>query len=165
MTAMFAISSWGTSTRFREQIMAQSAFPLKGDIAAFLVLNQLVYRGVARPTEIADAIDTGRSNVSKVVSRLETHGLILRIADPHDRRGVALALTTEGRAVGQRIMHATRLLQTLPDSWTDEDGQELERLVVKLARALNALPQHPLAVTSATADQIIRTQLESTLRD
>ncbi|WP_432246147.1 MarR family winged helix-turn-helix transcriptional regulator (plasmid) [Arthrobacter sp. G.S.26] len=128
--------------------MTRSEFPLEGDIAAFLVVNQLIYRGVARPTEIADAIDTGRSNISKVVTRLEAHGLALRIADPHDGRGVALALSVDGREVGRRIVAATRLIQTPPESWTDNDGRELERLVVKLARAMNAFPQHPLAQAS-----------------
>ncbi|MDF2989515.1 MAG: MarR family transcriptional regulator [Microbacterium sp.] len=148
-TAMFAIGTWGTSTRFREQLMAGSTFPLPEDVAAFLVVNQLIYRGVARPTELADAIDTGRSNISKVVARLESHGLVFRIADPHDGRAVAIALSAQGRAVGQRIVRATRELQQPPsDAWSAEDARELERLVIKLARAMDTLPQHPLSSVS-----------------
>lgn len=148
-SAMFAIGTWGASTAFRENLLAASEFPLPRDVPAFLVVNQLIYRGVASPTALADAIDTGRSNLSKIIDRLEEHGLAIRIADPFDKRGVAIALTAEGRRVGLRIVKATQDLQA-PDAaqWTAEDAADLDRLIVKLARALDALPQHPLSTTS-----------------
>lgn len=148
-TAMFAIGTWGASTRFREQLMEISAFPLPEDVAAFLVVNQLIYRGVARPTDLADAIDTGRSNISKIVTRLESHGLVTRIADPFDKRAVAVALTPAGRTVARRVVAATSSLH-VPDhaEWTNEDAAELERLLVKLVQALDAMPQHPLSTIS-----------------
>lgn len=148
-TAMFAIGTWGASTSFREQLLSASDFPLHGDLAAFLVINQLIYRGVASPTALADAIDTGRSNVSKVVARLETHGLVVRIADPGDKRAVVVALTPEGRVVAQRIVDATQAQQSpSATDWSREDGVELERLLIKLARGLDALPQHPLSTVT-----------------
>ena len=147
--AMFAMGTWGSSTRFREQLMADSEFPLPGDLSAFLLVNQLVYRGVARPTDLADAIDTGRSNISKVVARLEARGLVMRVADPFDKRAVAVALTAAGREAGQRILDSNNALQFPADSdWTEDDAAELERLLVKLVRTLDALPEHPLSAAS-----------------
>ena len=57
-----------------------------------------------------------------------------------------VALTAEGRVVAGRIVEAT-LSQQAPSwsDWSPEDGRELERLIVKLARALEALPQNPLS--------------------
>ncbi|WP_169746509.1 MarR family winged helix-turn-helix transcriptional regulator [Demequina phytophila] len=148
-SAMFAIGTWGASAAFREQVLASARFPLDGDVPAFLVVNQLIYRGVANPTALADAIDTSRSNLSKILNRLASTGLVQRIADPHDRRSVAIALTAAGREAGERIVQATAALQPPagPD-WTDADAVELERLIIKLARALDRLPQHPLAAAS-----------------
>lgn len=151
--AMFAISTWGTSTGFREKLLAEAEFPLRGDLAAFLLVNQLIYR-----VGLADALDTGRSNISKVVARLERRGLVMRVADPTDKRALVVALTREGRTVAQRIVDAVQAQQTPPSSdWSPEDGAELERLIVKLARAMDALPQHPLS-TIAGVDLAIPPQ-------
>ncbi|WP_193596610.1 MarR family winged helix-turn-helix transcriptional regulator [Microbacterium sp. YJN-G] len=151
-SAMFAIGTWGASTAFREHLLAASDFPLPGDVPALLVINQLIYRGVASPTDLADAVDTGRSNLSKIVDRLTRAGLVVRIANPYDRRSVAIALTSKGRAVASRIIDAAASLNTPagPD-WTAQDTVDLERLLVKLARALDALPNHPLS-TAAGVD-------------
>lgn len=148
-TALFAISTWGNSTRFRELVVAESRFPLPDDLPAFLLVNQLVYRGAARPTDLADAIDTGRSNVSRLVRRLEGAGIVVRIADPVDNRGVVVGLTAEGREVARRIVDATRKINGLDASaWTPEDERDLSRLLVKLASALDANPQRPLTSVS-----------------
>ncbi|MFJ4175341.1 MarR family winged helix-turn-helix transcriptional regulator [Microbacterium sp. NPDC089696] len=146
LTAWFAIGTWGTSTRFREQLMADAQFPLEGDVPAFLVINQLIYRGVARPTDLADAIDTGKSNISKLVARLESAGLVTRVADPSDNRAVVVALTRNGRDVARRILDATHDLNSpSAGGWTKNDEKELGRLLVKLATAMDASEQHPLS--------------------
>ncbi|MEU7838032.1 MarR family winged helix-turn-helix transcriptional regulator [Nonomuraea sp. NPDC052129] len=145
-SALFALTTWGTSTRFREQLMSACDFPLPGDLAAFLLVNQLIYRGVARPTDLADAIDTGRSNISKVVARLEASELVFRAADPADDRAVVVALTDHGRSVARRILAATEALH-MPavEHWSPEEIAILGQLLVKLARSLDALPNHPLS--------------------
>src|SRR3712207_18017 len=75
LSALQALVSWGTSRTFREQVMADCGFPLPGDLPAFLTVNQLIYRGVATPTDLADAIDTSRSNLSKITTRLQAASL------------------------------------------------------------------------------------------
>jgi DNA-binding MarR family transcriptional regulator len=148
-SAFFAISTWGNSTRFRELLIQGSEFPLPGDLPAFLLVNQLAYRGSCRPTDLADAIGTGRSNVSRVVSRLEQAGLVRRVADPTDDRAVVVALTANGRTVGERIVAAAQGLNTpTGEHWTPHDQADLEHLLIKLAKALDAGPQHPLTATA-----------------
>ncbi len=159
-SALFALTTWGTSTRFREQLMSQSDFPLPGDLPAFLLVNQLIYRGVARPTDLADAIDTGRSNVSKLVARLQARGLVLRTPDPSDDRAVVVALTEEGRKVARRILAATEALHSpATESWSQQEIDDLGRLLVKLARSLDAMPHHPLSsaagVSLATPPELL----------
>lgn len=149
MSAFFAISTWGNSTQFRESLIQDSHFPFPDDVPAFLLINQLVYRGSCRPTDIADAIGTGRSNVSRVVNRLESADLVRRVADPADDRALMLALTQTGREVGRRIMEAAERLNTpAGDEWSAQDREDLGRLLVKLAAALDASPQHPLVAAA-----------------
>lgn len=148
-TAFQAIVTWATSTAFRETLMEESRFPLVGDLPAFLLVNQLIYRGAARPTDLADAIQTGRSNISKIVRRLEQAGLVMRGRDPRDDRGVVVVLTAEGREVAGRIVG---LGLTDPRNavaeWSAKDLASLERLLVRLATEIDALPGHPLSSSS-----------------
>ncbi|QHC72675.1 MarR family transcriptional regulator [Rathayibacter sp. VKM Ac-2805] len=151
-TAMQAIVTWGTSTAFRERLMTSSGFPLPDDLPAFLLVNQLVYRGAARPTDLADAIQTGRSNVSKIVRRLEEAGLVVRGVDPGDERGVVVVLSDDGRAVGQRIVDTMTVeFGSALSEWQQGDLDLLQRLLVKLATSLDALPGHPLESAAGTA--------------
>ncbi len=101
---MQALITAMNSTTLRETVMAGSNFPLEDDMPAFLLVNQLIYRTTARPSEVADAIGTGRSNVSKIVRRLEHAGLVGRMPDPDDGRQSVIGLTAEGRQVAQRIV-------------------------------------------------------------
>jgi DNA-binding MarR family transcriptional regulator len=48
-----------------------------------------------------------KSNITKLVDRLETDGLVARLDDPTDRRGVLAEITPEGRrlqAEGERLI-------------------------------------------------------------
>jgi DNA-binding MarR family transcriptional regulator len=136
--ALHAFVTWATSTTMRELLMAESQFPLAGDLPAFLVVNQLIHRRFARPTDMADAIQTGRSNVSKIVRRLEEAGLVGRAPYPGDGRNSAIGLTTAGRQVALRIAEAAgRLYGTALLGWTAEELSEFERLAVKFTVSLN----------------------------
>ncbi|WP_394941450.1 MarR family winged helix-turn-helix transcriptional regulator [Psychromicrobium sp. YIM B11713] len=144
-SALQAIITWVTSTAFRERLMLESRFPLENDLPGFLLVNQLIYRGAARPTDLADAIGTGRSNVSKIVRRLEEADLVLRGPDPRDDRAVVVVLTGQGKKVAQQILDAAGGEPWLVHpGWTKEEAKELERLLIKLAVSFDALPDHPL---------------------
>jgi DNA-binding MarR family transcriptional regulator len=137
-SALQGFVTWATSTSMRESLMAESRFPLPGDLPAFLVVNQLIYRRFARPTDLADAIQTGRSNVSKIVRRLEEAGLVGRAPHPGDARNSAIGLTAAGRQVALRIAEAAgRLYGTALLGWTPKELREFERLAVKFAVSLN----------------------------
>jgi DNA-binding MarR family transcriptional regulator len=149
-SAFQAILTWGTSRSYREQVMQESGFPLPKDLPAFLVINQLIYRGLATPTALADAADTTRSNMSRVIARLEDAGLIFRARDPRDARGAMIGLTAAGRKLGARIVRSTRDERDLV-GWSADDIETLERLMIKLASTLDALPSHPLEQASGVS--------------
>lgn len=66
------------------------------------VLALLAYR----PTpmrKLAEALSCEPSNVTGIVDRLETRGLVERRPDPNDRRVKVAAVTDEGRATARRL--------------------------------------------------------------
>ncbi len=133
------------STAVRESILEQSDFPLPGDMPAFLLVNQLIYRTSARPTDMADAIGTGRSNVSKIVRRLEDAGLVGRMPDPDDGRQSRIALTAVGRDAARRILSvSSRAYEVIFDDWSDEDFDQLQALVVRMVANIDARLDHTI---------------------
>ena len=147
--ALQALVTAMNSTAVRESILAQSGFPLPGDMPAFLLLNQLIYRTTARPTDIADAIGTGRSNVSKIVRRLEIAGLVGRMPDPEDGRQSVVGLTPAGRDVAKRIVAvSSQAYEAIFRDWSDTDFDLLETLVVRLVANIDDRLDHAIERTS-----------------
>lgn len=134
--SLLALSRWGDSEHVRRMVMAAVDFPTD-DVQAFLAVNQLTLRGALRATELAEALQTGRSNLSKIARRLAELGLAARTADPGDERGVLIALTPTGRAVGRRIVDYTgsRLRQTLAD-WDEDEVLQFQRLLAKFVTSM-----------------------------
>ncbi len=136
--AMQAMITWASSMTRREDLLRRSDFPLADDMLAFLVMNQLAYRGLARPTELADAVHTGRSNLSKVIRRLEEAGLVGRMPNPEDGRETMIGMTMQGRSVASRIVAASDDdLGAAVAHWSDEDLTRFEELLVRLVRDLD----------------------------
>ena len=64
----------------------------------FSVLNALVTSGEPLSlSELASRLSCVRSNMTQLVDRLETEGLVRRVDDPADRRIVKAAITETGR--------------------------------------------------------------------
>lgn len=128
-----AMIRWADSATHRRQLMAAIDFPLD-DVSAFLTLNQLVYRGATRPTHIADALGIGRPNVSRIAGRLVAEGLIVRIADPHDERGILLALSERGRVYAERIIAiASGRIRWILSAWSPAEAENLTELFARFA--------------------------------
>jgi DNA-binding MarR family transcriptional regulator len=56
---------------------------------------------------LADRISCVKSNITQLVDRLESDGLVRRVSDPADRRSIRAEITDEGRqryAAGARIL-------------------------------------------------------------
>lgn len=64
-----------------------------------------------KPSQLAETFDISRSNVSHVISSLETKGLVQRKIDPADARGYLLTLKPHGKKCAVRIIAAFDKMQ------------------------------------------------------
>jgi len=79
--------------------MEEALEPLGLSLAKFGVLSKLVSAGEPLPlSTLAERQACVRSNITQLVDRLESDGLVRRADDPHDRRSIRAELTAEGRA-------------------------------------------------------------------
>jgi DNA-binding MarR family transcriptional regulator len=78
------------------------------EVTAFeaLVLAAIFFerRGEIKPSALADAFETTRSNVSHCISSLEARGLVQRKIDPEDARAVQLVLRPQGKRKAVRVV-------------------------------------------------------------
>lgn len=135
LDSLATIVHWADSAEVRADAMAAVDFPID-DPTVFLAVNQLVYRGAMRPTDLAGALGTSRSNVSKITRRLEEAGLVELGADPADERGVLVALSAAGRRLGTRIAeHAEQRGSAAFSRWSGAELEEIRRVLAKMAAA------------------------------
>jgi DNA-binding MarR family transcriptional regulator len=132
--SLASIVHWADSTGVRREVMARVAFPID-DMGMFLVVNQLSYNGAMRPVDLSLALGMTPTNMSKIVGRLVQAGLTVRVAAPDDDRGVLVALTDEGRRIGQRIMATAETnMRALLSDWSPAEIEDLRRMMARLAR-------------------------------
>jgi DNA-binding MarR family transcriptional regulator len=100
----------------------------------FSVLNELVSAGEALSLgELASRLSCVRSNMTQLVDRLESDGLVKRVACPTDRRSVKAEITEAGRirqADGSK--EVTRLQEEVASSVPVADRATLVRLLSSL---------------------------------
>lgn len=136
--SLASVVHWADSREVREWFMQRVAFPTS-DVLAFLVVNQLAYRGALRPTDLASTLGTGRANVTKIVARLEPLGLVTRVPSPVDERSVLVALTAAGREMGARILAvAEDHFRTAVEGWPDDEIETLRRVMARFSRTAMA---------------------------
>jgi DNA-binding MarR family transcriptional regulator len=101
-----------------------------------LALKALSDAGESLPLgQLAERLSCVKSNITQLVDRLETDGLVAREADPADRRTRLAVLTAAGRKAckdGARLQLETEreLLTTL----TRDEARQLGTLLEKLGR-------------------------------
>ncbi len=68
-------------------------------VSEFEVLDRLAERGEHdfRAQELADAVHLSQSALSRLIDRLEVHGLVERCLCGEDRRGIYVTLTSDGQ--------------------------------------------------------------------
>jgi DNA-binding MarR family transcriptional regulator len=75
------------------------------------VLAYLARRPGATINDLHTSFGHKRSTLTSLLDRLEARGWLRRSAHPTSRRLVALALTAEGRAIGERVSDALRTIE------------------------------------------------------
>jgi len=84
-------------------------------------------------SQLAERHCCGRSNVSQLMDRLESDGLVTRTADPDDRRNIRASLTAAGRAAYER---ANQLLAEHERALEERLGSGPRAALAKGLRAL-----------------------------
>lgn len=115
------------------------------DMAVASVLGLLIEKGPQRVGEIAQALGTDPSTVSRKVTALVDAGLVERRVDPDDGRAHLLAATAEGERKcvdgrRQRIDVVTAVLS----EWPEDSRRQLATL---LARFADGMQEHGTRIT------------------
>jgi DNA-binding MarR family transcriptional regulator len=120
----------------------QQYLPARAKQAGLNPLDFLALVRVAEPpgmtgAQLAHALGTSSSAVTGIADRLQDSGLILREADPSDRRLVVLTATPEGRDVIERALGPllTRLA-TIVDTFEPDERAIAARFMGQVADAL-----------------------------
>jgi DNA-binding MarR family transcriptional regulator len=85
---------------------------------------------------LADRLFCDASNVTGIVDRLETRGLVRRQADTKDRRVKNVVATDEGSQTMLRIRGQMSATQEALDSLSEDERETLQALLEKLRPAL-----------------------------
>ncbi|KUN28753.1 MarR family transcriptional regulator [Streptomyces antibioticus] len=85
--------------------------------------------------KLAQKLKCEPSNVTGIVDRLETRGLVERRPDPADRRVKVAAVTEEGREVARSLREELRFARAPLAGLSDEERESLRDL---LRRMLNS---------------------------
>jgi DNA-binding MarR family transcriptional regulator len=89
-----------------------------------------------RQTDLNKHVLLSQPALSRMVDRLADRGLVDRVVDPGDRRGLRLSLTEEGRVVQRRIgrRHGRSVAREMFKELTPAELRQLEELCRKLVR-------------------------------
>lgn len=94
--------------------------------------------------ELAHALRCDRSNVSRLVDRASTRGLVRRGEDEADGRVTIVKLTADGERLARRFIAALEAqTRALRASWPDRREQTVVELLNEIADALDAAKQPP----------------------
>jgi DNA-binding MarR family transcriptional regulator len=102
------------------------------------VLMALHRDGSLTGVDLAKRFEVTPRNVTALVDALEAQGLVTREPHPIDRRAVLLATTRAGRTMAAGMQRSyERMTETMLAGFTDPELADLERVVARLAEALD----------------------------
>lgn len=115
------------SPRFQSEVLTRSGEPL--DQSSHQLLRLLGFSGPLRPSQIAESLKTGASNVSKMLHRLEANGWLERTPDPTDARATLVGLTAAGIEAAQHVFDlGDDMIALVLDGWSKRDVEHYTRL-------------------------------------
>ena len=156
LAALTSVIAQWTAPSFLVAVSAREGIDLDStSITAISVIDRM---GPQRPSVLAEHLATGASNVSKVLGRLETAGLIERRKDEADARATLIHLTPTGTDTAAALVRAgDGMLAELLDGWSDKERNLLTQLTSRLdastrafAATLNSSSNRPQGQTEST---------------
>jgi MarR family transcriptional regulator, 2-MHQ and catechol-resistance regulon repressor len=99
----------------------------------FQALMSLAQRGPILMKEISEKMFVTRANVTGIIDRLESKGLVRRTANHRDRRATMIELTPKGVALQERVSSKyTTFMQDSLKVLTEDEQKSLRDALVKL---------------------------------
>jgi DNA-binding MarR family transcriptional regulator len=131
-----ATPTWVTLLHAAQRVEAQFEAALADEglsIPKLGVLRHLVLAREPLPLgKLAERMACVKSNITQLVDRLESDGLVLRAGDPSDRRTVLAEITPAGR---ERFARGARIVEAVEaEVFGALDDDERSRLAVTLTR-------------------------------
>jgi DNA-binding MarR family transcriptional regulator len=121
------------------------------DMAVAYVVGMLIEKGPQRVGEIAQALGTDPSTVSRKVAALVDAGLVERRVDPDDGRAHLLAATDAGeRKCVEGRRHRIDLVTSVLAEWPEESRRQLAEL---LARFADGMQEHGARMTRVSGGE------------
>ncbi|OMB96156.1 MarR family transcriptional regulator [Mycobacterium sp. NS-7484] len=115
-TAVDELLAFETATRDLVGVALRSLEQLEVSLPQFRLLAVLQERGRSTSTQCAKVLGVAGSSVTRLADRLHASGHLVRVADPSNRRIVALELTPQGRKlVKQAAVRRRRELSRVLD--------------------------------------------------
>lgn len=110
-----------------ERELAQAGHDLT--FSQFITLKELAI-GTAGVTELARAAQLNPGAMTRLLDKLESRGLVTRVADPDDRRALNIHLTEAGTAIWTDIdACGRRVRERAMSGLSDADREQLYRLL------------------------------------
>jgi DNA-binding MarR family transcriptional regulator len=102
------------------------------------LISFLVHFEGCTQQELAEVMDIGKAGLGKLVDRLESDGLVQRLADPADRRLNRMRLTSKARPIANEITRASEETVALSVSeLTPAEIATLHKLLKKMKQSLS----------------------------
>ncbi|AWB87689.1 MarR family winged helix-turn-helix transcriptional regulator [Mycetocola zhujimingii] len=137
LAALTGIIAQWTAPSFLVGVTAREGIDL--DSTSITAISILGRRGPLRPSALAEHLATGASNVSKVLGRLETSGLVERRKDDADARASLVQLTPAGEDMATAFVRAgDGMLEELLDGWTEKERHLLTQITQRLDSSTRA---------------------------
>ena len=133
MASLGALLVLWESPRFQQEVLTAMGEPL--DQVSHQLIRHLGFRGPSRPSYLADEVGTGRSNMSKILNRLEAEHLVERVPDPRDSRATLVQLTAAGVQASRHIYDlGDRLASEVLSTWSEAEIESYTHLTQRFAR-------------------------------
>ncbi len=117
----------------RDEAMVREA-GISLDRALFPLLVGIERRGPIGVVELADSVGRDYTTVSRQVAKLESLGLVERLASAADRRVRQAIVTPKGQTMTDAVDKARdRIGQAIFSTWDERDVEQLVRLMRKFA--------------------------------
>lgn len=112
----------------------------RGEVGVLSALRMAEPPHLLSPTQLFKGLMLSSAGMTSRLDRLESRGLVARMADPRDRRGILVQLTPKGRElVDSAVAANTEEEQDLLAGLGPKDVEELARLLQQLLTRLEDL--------------------------